>query len=162
MNSPRPLDGTNNTVVLKSFAQLFEGTLALLLEDLKLNAMGMLRRQFIAWEIDVCLSQKGVLMLVVLSFNPRPQGKSIYTSPPSLIRPILSPWHIAQPSPLQQFTSNTSPLSPLWASPAGPGHPRWFKVQIPFLFLPACFLQRFGGCLGFFFPLLILVWVWKS
>ena len=148
MNPPRPLDGTNNTVVLKSFVQLFEGTLSLLLEDFKLNAMGMLTRRFIAWEIDVCLSQKGVPM-PVLSFNPRQQGKSIYISPPSLIRPILPPWHIAQPSPLQQFTSNASPLSPLWASPAGPGHSRWFKVQIPLLLLPACFLQGFGG--WFFF-----------
>lgn len=123
MNPPRPLDGTNTTVVLKSFVQLFEGTSSLLLEDFKLNATGMLTRQVIAWEIDVCLSQKGVLTRV-LSFDPRPPGKRIYTSPPSLIRPILSPWHTAQPSPLQQFTSNTSPLSPLWTSPAGPGHPR--------------------------------------
>lgn len=53
MNPPRPLDGTNNTVLLKSFVQLFEGTSSLLLEDFKLHAMGMLPRQVMAWEIDV-------------------------------------------------------------------------------------------------------------
>lgn len=90
MNPSRPVDGTNTTVVLKSFLQLFEGTSSLLLEDFKLNEMDMLTRQFIAWEIDVCLSQKSVLMLV-LSFTPRLQGKRIYTSPPSLIRPYSFP-----------------------------------------------------------------------
>lgn len=45
MKPPRPLDGIN-VVVLKSFAQLFEGTSSpqtLILEDFKLNAIGTLR-----------------------------------------------------------------------------------------------------------------------
>jgi len=156
MNPHRPLDGTNNAVVLKLSAQLFEGTSSLLLEDFKLNVVGMLTRRFMAWEIDVCLSQKGVPM-PELSFSLRLQGKSIYTSPPSPIRAVLSPWQTAQPSPLQQFTSKTSPLPPLWAPPAGSGHPRWFKVQIPLLFLPVCFFCR-GLAIGSP-PAPLLIWV---
>lgn len=64
---------------------------------------------------------------------------------------LLFPLGFAQPSPLQQFTSNTSPPSRLWASPAGPGHLRWFEVQIPLLFLSACFLQSFGAWVFVFF-----------
>lgn len=41
MNPPRPLDGINNTVVLKSFVQLFEGTSSLLLEECNGHAYKM-------------------------------------------------------------------------------------------------------------------------
>lgn len=115
MNPPRPLDGTNNTVVLKSFVQLFEGTSSLLLEDFKLNATGMLTRWFITREIDVCLSEEGVL-ITLLSFNPRPQIKEhlqLSTFPHQTYSfPLAYNSAISSPA-TSAFTSNTFPLPPL-------------------------------------------------
>lgn len=62
MNPPRPLEGTNNRAVLKSFVQLFWRTSSLLLEDFKWNVMAKPTRWLTAWEIDVCLAEEGVLV----------------------------------------------------------------------------------------------------
>lgn len=127
MNPSRPLEGTNNTVVLKSFVQLFWRASSLLLEDFKWNVMAKPTRWLIAWEIDVCLAEEGVLVMCS-PLNPDHKEKPFTPLHPPLIKPILSPRHHL--SRTCTFTSNTSPLSPLRVPPAGKVHPRWFKAQV--------------------------------